>query len=521
MSREKFPRCIWVSHASAQQSLVESVAGYIEVKNRTEPDHWYLQAYLRHTSGLVIEEPGEQDLTDIDNNNRETTKDKEYLEFSRRFLSSGEPVRVVVEAIASSLRRVIILSPEYIKSDYCLWELYACIVYGNNNIYIVLDKIDNFSLFSSSGSLEYSNGAANLAQALSLIYQQKHSGMLDCFHINNEDDLENFFQTALVELSQRVYSKSDESVESIALSIFEFARKISTQARIDDFQKCFEEFFTQWKMKAKEVGLLARGIQMYGNDDFLAFSSLKKLNISKLTNWIDTFIAQYESNSHNLKLVASIQDFASILSLLRIDPEWIGEMIDANPGTQFLRFGIPSYLDYSYRRVYEASVAACAIQGVPPKLAPGKENIPEQANMISIEPPPQPFGINTDYAKALLKEIVARVTLKNEAEVEQYMGTEDWKSRFRAMINRRYSDDKGLLKSARFLVEQSRFTQKKNSAWHKVVSQLVSALNDGATESSKINIGVLQLVDKGDCDIVHVSQHAELQDAVDELMECI
>jgi hypothetical protein len=138
---QRFIRSIWVSYAGAEQGLVDGLGKYVYAETQTDEKPFALYAYVRNQDEKS--EPVQSAATPLTSDNWQ------------RYLVGGEPIRLVVESIATSLRRVIILSPTYLKSEYCLWELCCCLVYSANNILLVLADIANFEACMQEGALDY------------------------------------------------------------------------------------------------------------------------------------------------------------------------------------------------------------------------------------------------------------------------------------------------------------------------------------------------------------------------------
>lgn len=115
----EFPRAVWVSYAGADQPLVEAIAKYIDEHYRV-PDNdippFELKAYRRDPQTS-------KPLRDDKDTGGEPRAGALY------HLGPGDKIVSLVEAIATSLRRIVLLSPDYLRSDYCLWELCCCLTW--------------------------------------------------------------------------------------------------------------------------------------------------------------------------------------------------------------------------------------------------------------------------------------------------------------------------------------------------------------------------------------------------------
>ncbi len=186
-----FPRSIWVSYASAQQELVDGLGEYIA---KAPPDNnereFQLQAYLKKGDNS---KPQESNTTSPQSISWQT------------YLVTGEPIQLVIESIATSLRRVLVLSPAYIRSEYCLWELCSCLIYCPNNIFVILAGIADLDVFKARGKLDYCFDAVSLVDALCTVYELKKDSMHHCFHLEEGDEPAVYFEKRLGNLEQRLY----------------------------------------------------------------------------------------------------------------------------------------------------------------------------------------------------------------------------------------------------------------------------------------------------------------------------
>ena len=96
-----------------------------------------------------------------------------------------------------------------------------------------------------------------------------------------------------------------------------------------------------------------------------------------------------------------------------------------------------------------------------------------------------------------------------------------WKKKFRA---RAYTTGgmrtDGFIRDICFLVKQHRFTKTQNIGWVKLVRDIIGELNEGAEASRLISIGVLELLNKSENDIVYREDSDLLQDFIDQLIGC-
>ncbi len=497
---KKFLRNVWVSYARAQQELIDDAGQYIE--DSISDKKYILSAYLRKTNNS---EPLEQE------------KSHSEVDTWRRYLAAGENIQIVVESIAISLRRVILLSPAYLKSEFCLWELCSCLTYSSQNFLFILDGIDSFSDLFVQDKLNYHNQNSTLAKELTQIYENKKNSMYDKFHLPSGMEPESFFKERLQTISARV---SPRKTSELGQEILQYAGTFETEDVVEQFWLFLENCFNEWINNPLTKKLRST----LDKNESLAFFTLKTYQQTKINGFVNRLIDGYENLDSAPEMKPVLYDFAAILALLRLEPEWVSEMRDANPGTQFLRLSVPQQSDSGYRDSYEACLAAHAIQFMPISLTPG-DGVPEvKGNTLNIMPPPQQPIEDEDKREQriekLRNELISRVTNKYDDDLIKYLDKPDWRMDFRAEVKNDHLDGNDLLSVARFYIDQKKFTQQTNDEWIKIVREIMQDLNKGAAHNRQVKVGVLQLVNKKENDIAHLPDQDLLQNCVKKLLEC-
>ncbi|MFT4928261.1 MAG: hypothetical protein ACI8WB_004380 [Phenylobacterium sp.] len=490
---QHYIRSIWLSYASAEQPLVDSWVTCLAKAASNQNPQYQLFAYLREFDSS---EPG---------------RVKPANEQSwQKYLVGGERVQLVIESIATALRRVIVLSPDYLKSDFCLWELSSCLIYSTNNPLIVLVNIDDFAELIKT----------TLPQQLARVYNEKMAQMHRCFQLSPEADPTEFFQQCLAKLGKNVYVKHTHESTS-ADELLKYAQGFScekVEARFWDF---VEECFEQWLEEEATVALF----ESMDEDVRLSLTTLKQYEKRKILRFIKKAI-QYYHKQPTPPMLNVLYQLASIMTLLRLDPGWVAEIRDANPHAQLLRLSVPGVYNYDARAIYEISLAAHAIALVPVELAPGDQELPKVGSLITITPPPESLSDTAAFnqarakrKKALQDELVSRVMNKHGDKLSQFLDRPDWKVEFRATAIVEHSDDQEfLLTIARFYVNQRQFTQNTHCEAIEIIRELMLELNDGATPDRIVRIGVLQRLNKSDSLIVYGPNHDKLQVHINQLL---
>lgn len=475
MSQNDF-RSIWVSYASKEQTLIDDLGQAVQTSQLGEEKPFALYAYV-----------------DKPFNNSEPVK---------YFLKTGELIQLVIEQIATSLRRVIVLSPAYLNSEHCLWELCCCLTYSSNNLFLVLSDIGDFADLQKQNAFTYYGSSSTLVEALCKTYETKVIEMHSSFHIPSGQSSESFFKEKLAGLSASVHWPAQPRPTN---ELVEYADSFSLEQLIAKFDAFLQRCFEQWQTNASI-------------DQAITLADLQDDKQDKIQPLVDDLIKQYENKA---KSKAVLCQLAAILSLLRLDPQWLAEMRDANPGAHLLRISVPEDYSDDIRKAYEANLAAHAIQMVPIELTAGCEDIPDVGGMESIVIPPVPITevtLKEETKQKLKDELVSRVMVMQDNELKDFYARRDWRKRFRAVIKLKHNDEHNMLTIARFYLDQALFTQKSNTQGIAIIQEIMNDINEKAEPNRIVKIGVLQLLDKADCNIKYSQDEDLLQVHITDLL---
>ncbi|MCJ8272673.1 MAG: hypothetical protein MJK04_25155 [Psychrosphaera sp.] len=502
--KPNFKRSIWVSYASAEQTLVDDLGSHIEALPANKDSRCQLYAYLRNADTSAPQESHANAAGDIS---------------WHAYLITSEPVQLVVESIATSLRRVLVLSQAYLKSEYCLWELCSCLIYSPNNMFVVMAGVDGFGDFKANDKLDYCLDAKTLVDALCKVYEARKESMHSCFHLPDDIEPAAFFSDKLDVVSKRVYlSTKIATTQVIGDEVLAYAQAFDSKIVVEKFWTFLQDCFDEW-MANDSTKLLMESI---AENEKPSFATLQQFNKRKLAAFVQATV-----NLHNKQstpgLLSAMYQFSAILTLLRLEPEWVAEMRDANPRVRLLRVSVPQDYNHQTRAFYEASLAANAIQLVPVELIPGKAHIPKVVGTLDLTPPPEAITDTNDRSKrkdTLIAELVSLVMALQEDELAAFMNRPDWKIAFRAQIVNKHSDDYDLLTVARFYIDQNRFTQNATEQAVDIIKEIMDELNEGAAQNRRVNIGVIELLNKRDGDIVYSPNEDLLQAHVEDILRC-
>jgi len=141
-----FERAVWVSYAGADhesvvQPLVDVTKARYSLNNELEKDciPFKLITYIRSVdekSTPLTKDDVKASSKEGGSNNVEKEDESEEVEYEY-YLTPGQSISELVRNIALNLRRVFILSDNYIKSDYCLSEFCAALFSHTNKMLII------------------------------------------------------------------------------------------------------------------------------------------------------------------------------------------------------------------------------------------------------------------------------------------------------------------------------------------------------------------------------------------------
>jgi hypothetical protein len=492
-----FIRSIWVSYAGAEQELVDGLGKYVSGATQTDEKPFALYAYVRNQDEKS--EPVQSPTTPQNTNNWQ------------RYLVGGEPIQLVVESIATSLRRVIILSPAYLKSEYCLWELCCCLIYNAKQPFIVLNDISDFNDLKTADKLNYHYSAATLVEALCQSYEVHKDDMHSSFHIPDDQQPEAFFTKALTALPKRVYQSA--AVKDWQPELIRYALNLSSAEIEKNYWQFVRRCFDEWLDEPVCKTLLLP----FKEDQQITFDSLEFYKQDRMDLFVSQLVKHHNAEPTQARL-AILYQFSALLTLLRLDPQWVAEMLNANPGGHLLRLSVPQEYSEDTQILYEAFTAAHAIQMAAVELKPGTDEVPGVCGLLKLSPEPAKSNRTREKQK-MTTEIVGRVMGLQEEEITRFMSRGNWQKTLRARIRVKHSDDdENLLTIARFYLDQKLFTQEYNADAIAIISEIMTDINEGATVKEGVKIGVLQLLNKPGCDIQYAEHAYEIQVHIEDLL---
>jgi len=385
-----------------------------------------------------------------------------------------------------------------------------------------MDDINGFAALSQTGaSYAYSN-AETLAQALASVYEEHKDTMPSDFLL--KQDPNQFFDNKIQALQGHVYESGKKDYENATFEeIYSVSTRLDLGSALTEFNRYLDQCYLEWKNKSYTKKLLGELKVQALNPLALNKSCLSLISANDMTELItsitDTYNEGYFNNIKRQQLIASVHHLAAIISMLRVEPEWLIEMRDANPMKTFLSMSIPVFVENEFEKMFDFKLAGLLIQQVPIKLSPAAKYLDYEIEGVrEIKPPPQGMGaLPQDEKEFIVKDIVSRVMGMQGEQLTFFMDN-SWKSNFRARV--RNTGPTGLLTTFCFLIKQELFTNAVNQSWVGLVKDIIDTLNEGADLDKLVNIGVLELLTSGRHDIEYVKNNNRLRDHVLKLMSC-
>ena len=512
-----FQRCVWVSYSGADQSFVQTLVNHFEEHKDTKAVR--LMAYMRD----------EETSVPIENSDQESTRTKMYLK-------AGESVTDLVEIIASTLRRMLVISPGYLTSEHCLWELASCFTLDSKVPICILRDISSFSAIKQQRKYSFMDNdhENSLAEALAFVYRIRLKKMHSDFHLSrtDEQDLVAFFENKIELLNDRNYLKiiSEVPDDNVLFDdIEEYVNSFKTKDIVAKFEIFYKKLYLQWVKHtyAKEC-LKAPLILNEGEDDEeKVFFELKHLvsqkheNIKHLVEQLKDNLKGETKSLDDAKVV--IQEFASLLALRMIDLTWASEFrISPLSGTH-LRLAVKDDEEES-KQLFDCQLAASVIQQVPVKVKPnglGGLKLDDSLYLsLLIRIPEQPEANRERQYRVLLETLVMQVMHYSNSKAKYFLNQKGWQNSLRSRIFNNYRDQQGNLTVTRFYVNHQKFQENSNEHWSALADSLLDVINQGAEEKRRVRIGTLVVCSRDEGNLIEfVKDHDLLFDHIVLLME--
>ena len=519
-----FQRCVWVSYSGADQSFVQTLVNHFEEHKDTKAVR--LMAYMRD----------EETSVPIENSDQESTRTKMYLK-------AGESVTDLVEIIASTLRRMLVISPDYLTSEHCLWELASCFTLDSKVPICILKDISSFSAIKQHRKYSFmDNGHEySLPEALAFVYQKRVKKMNPDFHlsITDEKDPVDFFENKIELLNDRNYLKINSEVPDDNVlfdDIEEYVNSFKTKDIVAKFEIFYKNLYLKWTHKdyAKlclESPLISHEGEKHEMKELFELDHLVSQNpeqikhvVEQLKNNLTVVTQSMDGAEAVLKIEKAVcREFASLMALRMVNLTWAAEFRMSSIGAMRLRFTVKDDEEES-KQLFDCLLAASVIQQVPVQIKSNGLNTPEISGLLNLHPlqgAPQQRKANKEREfDILLQTLVILIMKCSSSEAKDFLKKTGWQNRLRTRIFNYYRDQQGILTVARLYVNHQKFQENLDEHWSELAGRLIGIINQGAEEKFRVRIGTLIVSsrDEGNL-IVLVEDNNVLFDHIEMLME--
>ena len=503
-----FQRCVWVSYSGADQSFVQTLVNHFEEHKDTKAVR--LMAYMRD----------EETSVPIENSDQESTRTKMYLK-------AGESVTDLVEIIASTLRRMLVISPDYLTSEHCLWELASCFTLDSKVPICILKDISSFSAINQHRKYSFIDDANeySLAEALAFVYQERVKKMHADFHlsITDEKDPVDFFENKIELLHDRAYVNVtlDNLNDNVLFGkIVEYVNSFKAPDIVANFEKFYKKLYLKWVKHAyaEECLKVPLVLNEEEDDETRELFELKSL-ISKNKDQITHLVKQL-TNNLNLQsdtkskdeAKAVIREFASLLALRMVNLTWASEFRMSSLAGVRLRFAVKEGVKES-KKFFDCELAASVIQQVPVKVKFNRDG-PKLDGPLYLKPlqcPPEQREANKKRQYDTLKETLVMLVMNyNKSKAKEFLTEPYWQEGLRARIFNEHRDQDGTLTVARLYVNHQKFQENLDEHWSELADSFINIINKGAEEERRVRIGTLIVSSRDEGNLIQFSKNHDL-----------
>jgi hypothetical protein len=510
-NKNHFTRCIWVSYSSEDHPFVNELTEHFD---QDAQSRLRLMTYMRDESVPLYED-----------------KDNGLISSrTKLFLKPGESIQDLVEVIASNLRRMLVISPSYLQSEHCIWELASCFSLNLKVPLCVLRGIESFDeIFRPRQYSFMDENEYTLGEALTHIYRKRVvEEMHSDFHLPDGEDLTRYFTEKIRLLNGKNYlAESNSTKIQVVGFIKEYIDLFSTTEIVDNFESFFENIYNRWSKQKYTKKCLEIPLEQNESSEPFKLSHLKELNEDQIKHIVDQLIFNLnglvEPDLTNAK--NEITEFCQLMALHMIDQEWAAEMSMSSLSGIRLRLSVSEDDDKS-RQLFDCQLAASVIQQVPVKINPSFNDVaPEVEGLLTLKPlkgnPEQRKIMKESEQERLLLQLIGLVMGCNHNAAITLKASKGWEKRVRARIYSRCTDkETKALNIARLYIDHQKFQEDLDSRWDKLADDLVSLLNKGTDDNRRVRIGTLIVSSRDDGSLIEfVDDHDLLFDHIDFLME--
>lgn len=314
-------RSVWVSYCGKNSEFVKQLTrnikdNYSDIKS-IEPEYvpFRLMTYLRYS------DTSEPIKASVDNE-----IDTEGGLFFH--LGISDNILDLVESIALNLRRVIVISEDYLQSDYCLLELCACMCAPKllPIFFIYLDSLTLEILIE----YKFSSGEQGLVEKLTNIcFSEDFKRLFSDFKDKDRKEVSHIIDRNVKDLTNQLYvkSKHDESVEKYIKMVSSLLNRYVRDQNVDSHatlmhQKYLMDAFENW-MKNDFSKEWMEGFSNFTKE---SINGLKPMKLIHLAKHIHEKFNSIKGGKREVSARLSIYQYCGLLSLKLIDPVWATEM---------------------------------------------------------------------------------------------------------------------------------------------------------------------------------------------------
>jgi len=559
-----FPRSVWVSFSGRDSALVQQMTDYLydsyHQENNSEAQYpVYLRTYCREET--VASEPIRKQE---DNNEAHQLVKRSY------FLRPGDDIADLVHVIALNLRRLLVITPNYLQSEYCLWELCCCLISKiDYNVRIMSWGFEKPKAWLKESDFhfddeQFKRGPTSLAVALAYVYrkfQNKMSKELLIDESGEDRDLVQWFSNALTTFEGKIDLTEDFKFQLGGLltesqlaekcgQIVTYARSVELDGEIEQINSLVVGVFSDWLSQFDESSKKAREhfAHEYGKEFKVDF--LLDICIDELEDFTQCLINDFsELKQPKENHIKQLEELAGLLSLLLIDKEWAAEMRRCSFGGVNVRFTYPmEYLaineafntvEFKEKKSFETHVANNLIQLTLPSIR-FKQNQevykyypqPDLDSRINVRRGTweQKKGhCQTELVNKCLINLLCKLLVISSEKAEKIITKNNWQDRLHSKL-RRQVDENGLCNHVYFYLDRLGLEAEQINEKQEILQSLMGKINHGFEAKEHIKIGLLTVTDRDDGNTIHYidayyksrnNRQVAIQNMITDLMEAV
>ncbi|KZN52569.1 toll/interleukin-1 receptor domain-containing protein [Pseudoalteromonas luteoviolacea] len=404
-------RYIWVSYAGSQKDWVYELT---KIFDQSPDTNIKLLTYLREEDSEGYSKPCSQ----------EEDTAPTYIPF----LKPTQRIEDLIQAIGASFRKIIVLSPDYLDSPYCMQELACILIHRHSNApFIILSGFtDLLHAFEAREYKFLENNSYTLGQALAHIYLERQSAdvskdcvdfkLIDCPDPRDDKELAltfaiNFFEKKLVELNQQLrlsldefkLNENDSYISQSGLNIDALFQRVKVYAQNMDNERLLSDYFANIKEQVdhwSEHARLAQWLKEHREfSPYQFFEHIKSFNFEALALLCEHLKAALSMLPRCQSQFSELQVFMSLLAQATLHPEWVAERQQGGLKNEVIRFSFHDdelflYLKVGVSAMNRDIVEFKKLDYAPDSLASPNFSFDNMLEMPTVGLNEQGFGLN-------------------------------------------------------------------------------------------------------------------------------